>query len=154
MVARHTSKKAYEEVLKSGRVETQKETVYNLLKEYGPATQREIEKLYHQITGKESLVRRRFSELEKEGKIKATKEVTCSVSQMSAFAWEADPKNRLISIKPESKHQRIKDLEAVIERVSKAKSLKEVKAILGLDSESYESPVLRLKSKAITDIFE
>jgi DNA-binding transcriptional regulator YhcF (GntR family) len=153
-MVRETSRKAFEELKRSGSLETQKGAVYELLKQYGPATQREIEKLYQEVTGKDDQVHRRFSELEREGLIKATKEVTCSVTQRGAFAWEADPQDRLVSIKPQSKRERIKELEETIERISKAKSLKEVRAILGTETQDYSPPVLRLSHKTITDLFD
>lgn len=153
MATRQTSRKTYEELVKAGFLETQKDAVYHLLRMFGPATQREVEKLYHQKTGKDDQVHRRFSELERDGLIKATKEVTCSVTNRTAFAWEADPENRLVSVKPQSKAQRIKDLESTIERISKAKSLAEVRHILGQYSGEYYPPVFR-PSKNKGDIFE
>lgn len=96
----------------------------------------------------------RFAELERLGLIKATSKRQCKVTSKTALVWEADPENRLISIKPQSKHQRIKDLEATLQRVANAKTLREVRQIIGLETENYSPPILRLSSNTILDLFE
>jgi hypothetical protein len=45
--------------------------------------------------------------------------------------------------------ERVKKLEAIIAKISSAKSLKEVRSILGLDSDTNSSPVLRLSSNSL-----
>lgn len=157
MGIKETSRRAYEELLTTDFFETRQGIVYSLLQTYPKSTQNEIAEIYKN-QGHDPILshnlQKRFSELERQGLIKATGKRTCRATGRLACEWEADPDNRLISIKPQSKADRIKDLEATIERIAQAKSLKEVREILGLETVNYSPPILRLSSNSIIDLFD
>jgi DNA-directed RNA polymerase subunit F len=138
---RDTSIKAWEELLASGFLETQKGIVYRLLEQNGPSTQREIEAIHEKETnGNTILVPRssRFSELERDGLIKATGQRACTITGRSALVWSPDPGNKLVSIKKQSKSEEIKHLKSILKQVSKATSLEEVRLIVEIINLSNE----------------
>lgn len=143
MGTKDTSKRAYEELLNEGFLETQKGIVYKLLKDLGPSTQKEIEEHYERSTGQYLMLRCRFSALEKDGLIKPTSKRPCSITGKLAYVWEADPETESLE-RPISKAETIKQFKHLLERIAKAETIQEVRKLLGIDTSHYEAPVLRV----------
>lgn len=143
MTIRDTSIQAYEEISESGLLQSQKEMVYQFLKELGPSTQREIEKHYEHVTGhKEALVRCRFAPLEREGLIQPIGKRPCKITGREALIWEADSQSPRYK-RPQSKAQEIKELKDTVARCLAATTIEEVHQILGALTQDYTPPVYR-----------
>jgi hypothetical protein len=143
MSTKDTSHSSYEELVTTGKLHSQKETVYQILKELGPSTQREVEAHYERSRGHYLMLRCRFSELEKEGRVKPTQKRPCKVTGKLAYTWGTDPKTPSLE-RRESKAETIKQFKHLLEQIAKAKDIEEVRRILGLTATNYNPPLLRL----------
>lgn len=130
---RDTSIEAWEQIKGTAFLETKQGQVYEYLRQNPCSTQMEITYLmraqsprHHSV----SSVSPRFAELERDGLIKATHKKICSITGRKVLAWETDWEGKKISIKPQSKAQQLKQLKDIIERISKATSLEEVRLII------------------------